>query len=119
MDSAIPSPTNASYLIVESPDGVTVYTFTTNPRADVPDSVRDDEHAAAIRKTRSPNPRDRVRGLAELAGRDDPESLVIGLSMLSDPDESVREEATILVLEHEDGTSVAETLGLKDDELGD
>lgn len=108
-----------SYMLVEGADGARLYLFAT---ADQPSSVRELPGPKAgfvqdaLRKVRSNETSTRVRGLTELAGVDDPEALDAALTLLTDPNEAVRNEAVFLILDHPQGAATALALGLVDDD---
>jgi len=111
-----------SYMLIEDADGARLYLFAT---ADQPSSVRELPgpkagfvHDALV-KVRSDEARTRVRGLTELAGVDDPEALDAALTLLTDPNEAVRDEAMFLILDHPQGTAMVSALGLVDDDEED
>ena len=83
-----------SYMLVEHTDGVTLYLFdkTTSDEQTIA-GEQDDIITAALARTRSAHARVRTRGLTELAGIDDFEALSVALTLLGDPDPSVRDEA--------------------------
>lgn len=91
-----------SYVLVEDQAGARLYVlpstgdgYRTRWLPSPPGSPAD-----ALGRTYSADARTRVRALTELSGVDDAAALNAALTMLSDPDEAVREEAVNLVLEH-------------------
>ncbi len=107
-----------SYMLVEDDRGARLYLFDSG-RARVmrlTDSLAPGV-SAALSKTRSTDPRERTRGLAELAGSAAPEALDVALQLLNDPVAAVRDEARNLVLDHPDGGPLVAALGLVDDDL--
>jgi hypothetical protein len=111
-----------SYLLIEDTDGARLFLFGTgNEPVDLQFVIdRNDSFIdEAFEKTRSTDPRARVRGLTELAGYDDPEALDTALALLADPDTAVRDEAAHLILDHPKGGDVAAALGLIDEDDAD
>ncbi len=109
-----------SYMLLEDADGARLYLF---PDAHNPGVVEvqgprpgHPELLAAIDKTHSADARERVRGLAELAGTDSAAALDVAVALLADPSPAVREEAASLILDHPDGMAVALALNLADEE---
>ncbi len=112
-----------SYMLIEDSEGVHLFLFAdgTSPpsfkQLDVSEDI--DGTAAAIRGTRSEDPRIRVRALTQLAGIDSGEALDIALSLLSDPSPAVRDEARSLILDHPGGNAMVDALGLTDEDAED
>ena len=107
-----------SYMLVEDAEGARLYLFGSQPgilRIPTGDSVVD----AALAKTRSDDPRVRVRGLVELAGMQDAAALDVALTLLTDPEPFVRDEASQLILDHPDGQALADALGLVDEDASE
>lgn len=110
-----------NYVLIEDTDGARLYLFA---EANDPAAVEiltsppaaGQEIRTALAKTASEDPRERARGLAELAGVDLPEALDVALALLGDPSAAVREEAANLILDHPGGESMALALGLADEE---
>ena len=112
-----------NYMLIEDAGDTRLYLF---PDALHPGSVRAipaaydaTEFRDAFAKTRSTDPRTRVRGLTQLAGNDDPDALDIALTLLTDPSRAVRDEAAHLILDHPDGKAMADALGLIDEDMED
>ena len=110
-----------SYMLVEGPDGHRLYLFSPGDEAvraiEVP--LPDASLTSAYAKTRSADPRERTLGLTELAGVPDAEALDIALTLLTDPVDTVRNEASQLILDHPQGASLAKSLGLVHDDEED
>lgn len=94
-----------SYVLVEEPGGARLFVFpagddsySTTVPFDIPNSA-----TSALAMTRSADVRTRVRGLTLLAGEPSEEALNTALALLSDPDETVREEAINLIIDHPHG----------------
>lgn len=107
-----------SYMLVEDAEGARLFLFdqgVASHRISPDDTFVD----AALRKTRSSDARTRVTGLVELAGAGDAEALDAALTLLTDPEPAVRDEARQLILDHPGGRAIADALGLVDDALTD
>ncbi len=110
-----------NYVLMEDEDGARLYLFrdANNPAAiEILTSppAAGQEVRAALDRTSSEDPRERVRGLVELAGVDSPEALDAALALLGDPSAAVREEAANLILDHPGGESMALAIGLADED---
>lgn len=110
-----------SYMLVEGPGGHRLFLFSpgSEPVHAIDITIHDALLASAFAKTRSADPRVRTRGLTELAGVPDAEALDIALTLLTDPSAAVRSEASQLIRDHPQGASLAETLGLVNDDEED
>lgn len=107
-----------SYMLIEDADGARLYLFGTGSEA-LRISCDEELFAAALEKTRSSDPRTRVTGLVELAGAGDAAALDAALTLLTDPEPSVRDEARQLILDHPDGQAVVDALGLVDEDFSE
>jgi hypothetical protein len=105
-------------MLVEDADGARLFLFDEGV-AEQQLSANDLFVGAALEKTRSNDAGTRVIGLVELAGASDAVALDAALMLLTDPDPAVRDEARQLILDHPEGKSVADALGLVDDEFTD
>lgn len=107
-----------SYMLVEDDRGARLFLFDTGSdevhRLDIP---TEPFVAEALAMTRSVDPRQRVRGLVELAGAEDRAALDVALTLLDDPSPAVRDEARSLILDHPDAAVIAEGIGLPASEL--
>ena len=94
-----------SYVLVESQHGAQLFVFSSEEgdRGALWLAAPPDSMAKALAKTRSADPRTRVRGLTELAGEPGDAALNAALVLLSDPYPAVREEAISLIIDHPDG----------------
>lgn len=106
-----------SYMLVEGPKGAAwLYLFDSGKPPvrirSADESVQSVERA--LEKTRSDSPRLRVRGLTELAGVADSRALDMALALLNDTSPAVRDEAAQLIIDHPDGATIANALGLLD-----
>lgn len=107
-----------SYLLVEDANGARLFLFdegVASHRISAKDAFVD----AALRKTLSSDAPTRVIGLVELAGARDAEALDAALTLLTDAEPAVRDEARQLILDHPDGQAIADALGLVDEALTD
>lgn len=107
-----------SYMLVEDADGARLFLFD-EALASRRVTVIDDVVSAALAKTRSVDARMRVMGLVELAGASDPLALEAALTLLTDPDPAVRDEARQLIIDHPEGQAIADALGLVPDDFAD
>lgn len=104
-----------SYMLVEDADGARLFLFGEGAETlRIPTS--DGFAEAGLEKTRSSDPGVRVRGLVELAGVRDAAALDAALTLLTDPESFVRDEARQLILDHPDGKDLADALGLVDED---
>lgn len=107
-----------SYMLVEDERGARLYLFDAGPQPILQLEVPAEPFVeVALEKTRSVEPRVRVRGLLELAGADDPAALDTALILLNDPSAAVRDEARNLILDHPAGAEIAASMGLVDPDL--
>ena len=107
-----------SYMLVEDADGARLFLFdegVASYRITASDTIVE----AALEKTRSSVARTRVIGLIELAGVADAAALEAALTLLTDPEPAVRDEARQLILDHPEGQAIADALGFSDEEFTD
>ncbi len=94
-----------SYVLVEDQRGIRLLVFSSEESGHtitlLPPAPGSLEQAIAM--TRSDVARDRVLGLATLAGEPDEEALNAALVLLTDPVPAVREEAVNLIMDHPHG----------------
>ena len=107
-----------SYMLVEEANGARLFLFDEGV-ASYRITASDATVAAALEKTRSSVARTRVIGLVELAGVSDAAALEVALTLLTDPEPAVRDEARQLILDHPEGQAIADALGLGDEEFTD
>lgn len=107
-----------SYMLVEYADGARLFLFDEGV-AGYRITARSASTEAALEKTRSSIARARIIGLIELAGVADAAALEAALTLLTDPEPAVRDEARQLILDHPEGQAMADALGLVDEELTD
>lgn len=111
-----------SYMLIEDANGARLYLFADENAAASMLRLPSAEKSLvdmALDKVRQPNARARIRGLTELAGIDDPAALDAALTLLMDPEQKVRDEAAILILDHPKGADIAAALGLIDEDAED
>lgn len=111
-----------SYMLIEDANGARLYLFADENAAASTLSLPTAEKSLvdmALDKVRQPDARARIRGLTELAGIDDPAALDAALTLLMDPEQKVRNEAAILILDHPKGADIAAALGLIDEDAED
>ncbi len=89
-----------NYVLVEDHDGAHLYVFSSDGNGYCTQLARAGSPADALSRSQSSDSRIRVRALAELSGVDSDAALNAALSMLTDPDEAVREEAVHAVFDH-------------------
>src|SRR5210317_2078100 len=92
-----------SYMLIEDANGARLYLFANENTAASTLSLPSAENSLvdmALDKVRQPDARARIRGLTELAGIDDPAALDAAVTLLMDPEQKVRDEAAILILDH-------------------
>ncbi len=107
-----------SYMLVEDADGARLFLFDEGA-ASYRITTSDASVETALEKTRSADARTRVMGLVELAGVNDATALEAALTLLTDTEPAVRDEARQLILDHPDGQAVADALGFVDEEFTD